>query len=343
MSNYLGFEPTKRPSFYFVSYNNEDADLVMRFAKPLHHANLPLWYDYGLAYGEKWEEQITERINSSQGVLLLFTNGILKKDNSYVKREYDLAKHLKKKIYVVFVDRVDEDNIPLSKLSWWLDIKENQCLDVSGVFDKALEMILEAMGLATNEDQMNSLIKQYQELFEEGKIKEADDFLNQYLFDKSIEAKATLFADMLNNKKKIDIDSDTKYKGIFDPPLEWRGGVEIKDTICHYAKRIKIKEDTFTILDDYVFHRGTRGDACIAGLFRNSECIYVIGGLIESGEIGLYYDEIDNILFAYTFSDYEVSDNDDDNESLLTVVAVNDPINEAICYKFQWVNSKRII
>lgn len=52
MSNYLVFEPSDRPYYYFVSYNNDDAGRVGKTAQLLSHSGLPLWYDYGIEYDE---------------------------------------------------------------------------------------------------------------------------------------------------------------------------------------------------------------------------------------------------------------------------------------------------
>ena len=338
MSNYLGFKPTKKPSFYFASYNSDDFQLVTRFAKTLHHNNLPLWYDYGLEYGESWEEQITNKIKTCQAVLLFFTKGILCK-NSYVKREYDIAKFFKKKIYVIFIDEIKDDEIPDAKLSWWLELRDNQCISIDGVYEKFTDIVLGALGLTTVEDKMNSLIKQYQDLFESGQIEEAERFLNQYLIDKNIESASTLFADMISSNRNIS--TSTKYKGVFNPPLEWPSGSCISNSsYLDDAQQQILNDCCFTIVSDTVFKRGTKGDACVAAIFRNSELICFIGGLVECYSIGLYYDKLDDILFAYTFSDFETSN--DDAEPLLTVVAVYDPFKEAVCSKFEWVNNKRI-
>jgi len=73
MSEYLGFQPTDRPDYFFVSYNSGDKERVSALAKQLSYANVPLWYDYGLEYGEEWEKQISGKIKDAQAVLLFFT------------------------------------------------------------------------------------------------------------------------------------------------------------------------------------------------------------------------------------------------------------------------------
>ncbi|GEM_PF-3057443 len=128
MSSYLGFTPTKDPNYYFVSYNNEDCDRVGTIASALAKQGVPLWYDYGLPYGEKWAPMIAEKIDHSKAVILFFTKGILSKQSSFVQKEYKMAAHAyRKKIYVVLMDQIDHPDVPYDKMAWWLDIQELQC------------------------------------------------------------------------------------------------------------------------------------------------------------------------------------------------------------------------
>ncbi len=130
MSNYLGFMPTKGENYYFVSYNNDDAEQVSETACALNNAGIPLWYDYGLKYGDEWERQITERIVKARALLLFFTKGILLKEKSYVKREYQIAQMYKKEIFVLFIEDVADQDVPVPAAPWWLDIRERQSLNL---------------------------------------------------------------------------------------------------------------------------------------------------------------------------------------------------------------------
>jgi hypothetical protein len=91
MSSYLGFQPTTNPEYYFISYNNEDADRVGAITQRMAAAGVDLWYDHGIDYGTDWETVITERIHNAQAIVLFFTAGILQKKNSYVQKEYKIA------------------------------------------------------------------------------------------------------------------------------------------------------------------------------------------------------------------------------------------------------------
>jgi hypothetical protein len=82
MSNYLGFDPNECSDYYFVSYNNEDAARVGEIAMRLYQDRIPLWYDHGIEYGEKWETKISGKLAGCRAVLLFFTKGILQKESS---------------------------------------------------------------------------------------------------------------------------------------------------------------------------------------------------------------------------------------------------------------------
>ena len=153
MSNYLGFEPTDSPEYWFVSYNNEDAERVSGLACAINNAGIPLWYDYGIEYGEKWAWQINEKIAGAQGMILLLTRGILQKENSYVQKEYRIATEADKKIVVLMVDEITKQDVPVRKLDWWVDIREKQCLEICRLDrqDKALDEIRRALNLPAGE------------------------------------------------------------------------------------------------------------------------------------------------------------------------------------------------
>lgn len=127
MSEYLGFKPTSKDDFYFLSYGNLDKDRVGNIAGMLAE-KLPIWYDYGIPYGEKWEEEISVRISKSKAVLLFFTRSILFKDESWVLKEFRIAKRIDKKIFVIMLDQVADREVPETKLSYWDDILQLQSI-----------------------------------------------------------------------------------------------------------------------------------------------------------------------------------------------------------------------
>ena len=193
MSTYLGFEPTDKCNYFFVSYNTEDADRVKKIVKNLVHRDVPIWYDHGLEYGEQWEAQIPEKIRNAQAVLLFFSRGILQKKQSYVKKEYDLATgYYDKKVVVIFLDSISKAEIPDEKLFWWLDIQSKQNIIVQNYTDSELlnRAILKSIGMESFDDKMNILIKNYRDLYNQGNFDEAEAYFNEYLYGKSIKEKA---------------------------------------------------------------------------------------------------------------------------------------------------------
>ena len=80
MARNLGIPVTDQDDFYFISYNSEDAERISLLVKRIYDADIPLWYDNGLDYGDKWEEEIGKRIAQSKAMIFFFTKGILEKE-----------------------------------------------------------------------------------------------------------------------------------------------------------------------------------------------------------------------------------------------------------------------
>jgi len=51
MATYLGFDPTAKDDYLFISYNSEDCDRISKVLQGLPENDVPLWYDYGIEYG----------------------------------------------------------------------------------------------------------------------------------------------------------------------------------------------------------------------------------------------------------------------------------------------------
>ena len=87
MARDLGVKVTESGKFYFISYNSEDQDRVSEYVKELDCMGVPMWYDKGLHVGNKWENEISERIATCEAVIMFITKEIFKKDKSYVHKE----------------------------------------------------------------------------------------------------------------------------------------------------------------------------------------------------------------------------------------------------------------
>lgn len=136
---YLGFIPTESEEYYFVSYNTDDAGRVGPILQKLSAKGAELWYDYGLDYGEGWEETIAERISKSKAVLMFITKDIFQKENSYVKKEYSMARRfLNKTVYVILLDEITNSDVPTKMLSWWIDLTEEQTVNAFSLTEDRL-------------------------------------------------------------------------------------------------------------------------------------------------------------------------------------------------------------
>ena len=132
MSRYLGFEPTTTAhSYFFVSYDSSDSGRIAPIVTDLHNKGLAMWYDYGIEYGENWSAQLAERINQSDAVLMFLSKETFRKDESFVYKEYIMAKEFyKKKIYIVILDDIDNNDVSAHYLPWWIEVKQKQCIQL---------------------------------------------------------------------------------------------------------------------------------------------------------------------------------------------------------------------
>ena len=337
MSNYLGFNPTDNPVYYFVSYNSEDAHRTGEIAKVMSHSGINLWYDYGIEYGDNWENVISERLNNAQALILFFTKGILQKNNSYVQKEYKMAtRFFKKKVYVILLDNIDDSEVPVDKVAWWIDINDNQCIKGYEFPDPHLltENVAAALGIQSHRDKMNKVIERYNELYHSGRLTEAEDCLSEYLHGMSLEGKVMLLDSILSRKFQNAILSSPAetINGMLPQPL---GGKS------HYfeCEQMILNGDVFTAVNDFVFHRGALGDAHVVKLFKNGEILHGMGGLVEAYNLNMFWDEKDKVLYVTFVSEKESFENGKfvDSVNMRSIFTVEDPNGLAICTNFKYI------
>ncbi len=128
MSRDLKITPTENKPFYFLSYNSEDQDRVAEYAKALHNCGIPLWYDEGIEVGSIWETSIAKHIKDCEAVLMFISCGIFAKEQSFVYKEYEMAKRRNKKPIIVLLDDIKDDDVPDQFFSWWIDVTHLQCI-----------------------------------------------------------------------------------------------------------------------------------------------------------------------------------------------------------------------
>ena len=147
MATNLGVPVVNSGKYYFISYNTEDADIVSRYLKSMVDKGLPVWYDYGIPQGGEWEEIIAEKIRDCESVIMFISSKLFKKEKSFVKKEWNIAKRRNKKVYLVILDYIDESNIPPRYDFWWNDIKDTQSMQAYTMeIDSCVDNILQSVG-----------------------------------------------------------------------------------------------------------------------------------------------------------------------------------------------------
>ena len=130
MSQYLGFDPTTNMrSYLFVSYDSGDAERIAPILTSLHNKGVEMWYDHGIEYGENWSGQLAERIGQSSAVLMFISKTVFNREESFVYKEYIMAKEFyKKSVYAVILDNIEKDSVSARWLPWWIEMRQKQCV-----------------------------------------------------------------------------------------------------------------------------------------------------------------------------------------------------------------------
>lgn len=175
MATDLGVKVTEEGKYFFISYNTEDAELVSSYLKRMADYGLPVWYDDGIPQGEEWEEIIAEKIYNCEDVIMFISNNVFKKEDSYVKKEWKIAKGRTKpkKVYIIVLDQIDEDNIPPRYAFWWNDIKDIQSIQAYTMeIDACVDKILDSVGFKKQTNPLNQTTNQT-----EGDFSQYPDFV----------------------------------------------------------------------------------------------------------------------------------------------------------------------
>ena len=140
MAGYLGIEACDEKPYIFISYNTEDQKRLSTIAQELQKRQINIWYDKGLKRNseEEWQEQIALHICDAEIVFFFISHGVFSKQNSYVRKEYDVAKFWKKKTCVVLLDEIEASIIPAKYVFWWNEVLNKQCIEAVGLKDKEI-------------------------------------------------------------------------------------------------------------------------------------------------------------------------------------------------------------
>ena len=186
---------------------------------------------------------------------------------------------------------------------------------------------------------MNKIIGRYNELYHSGRITDAESCLSEYLHGVSLAGKVQLFLNIVRGKLK-----DTK---LISPAKTIEG--KLKDPLLthmnhpldHFyeCKQITINNDIFTIANDYVFHRGNRGDAHVIWIWKNEELVHTIGGLVEAFDLQVFWDSNDNVIYILYNSEKEKYEDNKYicSDSFISITTVENPNGQVVCSDFKYV------
>ena len=289
-------------------------------------------------------KNIAERIRDSQAVILFFTKGILLKENSYVRKEYKMAtEFFNKKVYVIMLDSIKNEDVPYDKVPWWIDIQEKQNIHLSDIDDlsKTKTEILSALGIVTHEDKMNQIIMNYRILHDEGKLEEAELYLSEYLHGISLSGKAKCIANLyIQNPDAFSTNNPSSRFQKLDHPLINHMGDEVVS--FDEGIRFSVDDNKFVVGNVFLFHRGSSGDAHIITIWRNENYIYTIGGLIDACGLDIYYDSLDGIIYLiYKSQKEEYLEGKLYSESYIGITTMENLSGDVVCNDFKYLSLKK--
>ena len=136
MATNFGFMPVLTGKRYFISYKSEDSERIGEITRRLNQMGVPMWYDYGIEKGERWSREINANIKECEAVILFATKKLFSYEDTYVRKEFRLAKMHHKKIYVIWLDNLNPDLNPNDVNDgledWYVDVEELQGIRMAG-------------------------------------------------------------------------------------------------------------------------------------------------------------------------------------------------------------------
>jgi len=113
-------------NYFFLSYKKENAELLKKIVEKLR---FNVWYDFGINCAEVWTEEIVRHLKQSQAVILFLSRDVLKPGvESFVYLEYNVAMRNHKDVMVVYLEDINDDDIPDSLAVWFEKLNTSQCL-----------------------------------------------------------------------------------------------------------------------------------------------------------------------------------------------------------------------
>lgn len=164
MASDFGFKATEKEHYYFVSYNTEDSQRIAPICNLLHNNGMQIWYDEGIPHNTYWESVLAEKIDKCEEAIFFITKNIFEKgkcrslNEIYTYKEYDLARRYKKKRLIILLDKITDDDVPYSLMSWWQEIDPRLIQGIVSYQEPPIaiaEKVLREIGRNVNHSSLN--------------------------------------------------------------------------------------------------------------------------------------------------------------------------------------------
>ncbi|MBQ2794288.1 MAG: toll/interleukin-1 receptor domain-containing protein [Clostridia bacterium] len=279
MSKNLGITAVGEGIYYFISYNSDDEKRVSQIVKVLEQYSLPMWYDNGLKVGDEWEREIADRIQGSEAVILFLTEGIFKKDSSYVQKEFTMAtRFFNKRVYVVLLDKIENANIPNKYLSFYIDLCNMQAIDAANFSDahSLVSRMMTELGYEPNpEEYIERLKEKYEGLNDDEKLQLAGEFFELWSAKRELAARAKMIAELYLHNSLNTVGDEFSLNG-----------------------KIGIGLSIYRAETKTCFHTHTGYDAENMYITRDGATVFTVGGRFEPTQLLMYYDSDSDTLFV---------------------------------------------
>lgn len=334
MSRFLGVEANNVGLFYFISYSNVDSERVSQIIQTMQKYDIQVWYDGGILLGQKWAKEIADNIQNSEAVIMFISKNTFSNEETYVKKEYDIAIIRNKPIYIVFLDALNPEDIPNGLIGWWIDIQGLQNLNVAEyqANDDLVLKICKDLNYSLDESEK---IKRLKAHFATLSKNEQERFVSEYfnMIDESgtFQTKATFFA-QIQIIGMHGLKTQKKYNSPYF-------------LFCDDASnKITISDTSFMARSEVIYHPSW-GNAEALHLFRNGERLLTIGGICDICDdekcTKLYYDARNDLLFISFIStplseeQKYMKDRNYNPLDSISVAIVEHPLDNAICHCYR--------
>ena len=128
MRQFFSFDSFSRQPYCFISYSSVDIERINPFVYYLMGHNVNIWIDSDIPKASNWSKEIADHIEGCSLFTVFVSANTFDNFDSYVYKEYQMAKHFNKPILFVLLDDINPDSLPNEWLPWWYEIIRTQCL-----------------------------------------------------------------------------------------------------------------------------------------------------------------------------------------------------------------------